>query len=68
MIFAVAFLSAIVSKEDFVFNCMEIFLISPVTAVGCFVEYYFKRNIDLASKKQLAEHILEYIPGEKVKK
>ena len=70
MLFAGAFLSAIISKVDFVFNCMAIlfYIISPVTAVGCFVAYYFKRNIDMASKKQLAEHILEYLPREEGKK
>ena len=70
MLFAGAFLSAIISKVDFVFNCMAIlfYIISPVTAVGCFVAYYFKRNIDIASKKQLAEHILEYLPREEGKK
>ena len=68
-LFAGASLSALVSGISLQVEWRSIlfYVISPMIAVGCFVAYLFSRKREGLSKKELAEHILEYIP-EKTRK
>lgn len=52
---------------DLSFRSILSFNISPAIAVGSCVAFFFSRNAEHISAKSIADHILEYIPGDFLK-